>query len=300
MNDAPDTHYAKTADGVRIAYQVIGEPGTDVIWLSGAQYPIDLLWDWPDASRFFMRIASFSRVLLLDPHGWGASEVAPPTFESFVDDAITVMDAVGSQRATLVGFAEGGPVAILFAAIFPERTAGLILLNTFAKWLRSDDYPCGLPQRAADIMLAGVEAGWGQGVNAVASPTMAGDDAFRRWIARGERLGAPPNVAQREIREWMSRDLRPILTTVRVPTLVLHRADSAFIRVGNGRYLAEHLPVARYVELAGADHLFCAGDQDPILDEIEEFVTGAPPVREPDRALATVLFTDIVAPPNGR
>jgi class 3 adenylate cyclase len=170
-----------------------------------------------------------------------------------------------------------------------------VLLNTFAKWLRTDDYPPGMPAAAAETLLAGVETGWGYGINALASPTRAGDDVFRRWTARCERIGAPPNIAEREIREWMSRDLRPILEAVRVPTLALHREGDPFIRVRNGRYLAEHIPGAKYVELAGPDHLYCVGDQDSILDEIEEFVTGSPPVREPDRALATVLFTDIVA-----
>jgi len=292
---APESHYAKTADGVRIAYQSVGSGPRDIIWLSGGQYPLDAIWDYPDLARFFGRIATFSRLMLLDPHGWGASEGAPATFETFVDDVTTVLDACGSTRATVVGFSEGGPVAILYGATYPERTAGLVLLNTFAKWLRADDYPCGLPNSGADALLAAVDARWGSGMNALGSPTLAGDEAFRRWTARCERIGAPPNIAQREIREWMSRDLRPILDTVLVPTLILHRTGNPFIRIANGRYLADHIAGAKYVELPGEDHLYCVGDQDALLDEIEEFVTGAPPVREPDRALSTVLFTDIVA-----
>jgi class 3 adenylate cyclase len=143
--------------------------------------------------------------------------------------------------------------------------------------------------------LENIEARWGTGVNAGRfNATAFGDEAFRRWVARWERIAAPPNFAVRELREWIARDFRPILPAVRVPTLVLHRTDDPSIRVGHGRYLGAHIPGATYVELPGDDHCFCVGDQDAILDEIEEFITGVPPLREPDRALATVLFTDVV------
>jgi class 3 adenylate cyclase len=293
--DAPETQYGRTADGVRVAYQVVGDGVVDIVLLLSGQYPIDVLWDFPDAARFLRRLASFSRLVLFDPHGWGASEAAAPTFETFVDDVTTVMGAIGSDRATVVGFSEGGPVGILFAATYPERVSGLVLLNTFARWTRADDYPCGVPARGAELLFEALDTHWGTGLNALANPTLAGDESFRAWMARCERLGAPPSMAVRETREWMGRDLRPILSSVQVRTLVLHRAGDAFIRVGNGRYLAERINGAKYVELPGDDHLFCVGDQDAILDEIEEFITGAPAVRTPDRALATVLFTDIVS-----
>jgi pimeloyl-ACP methyl ester carboxylesterase len=294
VSDRPDTKYAKTPDGVRIAYQVVGEGARDLIFFSPA-YPLDAVWEYPSASRFLGRLASFSRLILFDPHGWGGSGVAHPTFETFIDDIAAVMDAVGSDSTNLVGYSWSGPVSALFAATYPERTSSLVLLSSFARWLRGPDYPFGMPQGAVDSFLENIEAHWGTGFDGGRfSARLSEDEAFRRWVARCERVAAPPDFAARELREWIGRDFRSILPVIRVPTLVLHRAGDPSIRVGHGRYLAEHISGAKYVELPGDHHSFCVGDQDSILDEIEEFITGAPPVREPDRALATILFTDFV------
>ena len=293
--EAPGTQYAETADGVHVAYQVVGAGPVDLVFLMPGILPIEVVWEDDSAGRFFTRLGSFSRLLLFDARGGGASDVGSLfTFETYMDDVSAVLDAADAQRVVLVGFGEVGPIATMFAATYPDRTLSLVLINSCARWARDVDYPWGAPPQWAARVIDQLFARWGTGVTGDASPSMAGIESFRRWAGRCERVCGGPRASVDALRHSFSRDVRPVLSSVRVPTLVLHRSGDQLLPVGHGRYLAEHILGAKYVEFVGADHHFFVGDQDAILDEIEEFITGAPPTRQPDRMLSTVLFTDIV------
>jgi class 3 adenylate cyclase len=255
-------------------------------------------WEEPAIARFSPRLGSIGRLICFDKRGTGMSDPVPlgalPTVEQWMDDVTTVIDAVGCGRVVMFGHGDGAPMAMLFAATYPERTAALIVADGTARKLRAPDYPHGIPLDVAPRHLEVMIAEWGTG-NAVrvGAPSMA-SEAARRARGRLERLAMSPSVFAGEYQVALNADVRPILETIRVPTLVLHRIGNRFIRVGNGRYLAEHIPRARFVELPGDDHLFYAGDVEAMLAPIEEFLTGARPVVDDDRVLATVLFTDIV------
>jgi class 3 adenylate cyclase len=295
--EPPTTRYAKTADGVHIAYQVVGDSGRDFVFVWGTYSNVEIVWEDPAAAHLLERVASFSRLIHFDKRGTGLSDrsCALPTYEEQIDDVLAVLDAVGSQRAALLGGGDGGMLAALFAASHPERISALILTDSSARRTRADDYPYG---PTVEEMLAWIEAGdseWGTGVSQmIAAPSQAGDDDARRWWAKMERhsLSVGSRLAVWDI--LARTDIRPILPTIHVPTLVLHRVGDTYVELAMGRYLAEHIPGARFVELAGIDHAGWAGDADALIDEIEEFVTGERPDRVPDRVLATVLFTDIV------
>jgi class 3 adenylate cyclase len=212
-----------------------------------------------------------------------------------MDDVRAVLDATGSRRAYLFGVSEGGPMNTLFAASHPERSAGLILLGTYARLQRDDDYPEGTDPALLESFLDRIRAGWGEGVGTSAiAPSHTNDPAFRAAFGRFQRHGASPGMAVSLLRLNAAIDVRHVLSTVRVPTLVLHRRDDRFVPATLGRYLAAHIPGARFVELPGGDHLYFAGDPTPILDEVEEFVTGRPATTEPDRVLATIMLSDLV------
>jgi class 3 adenylate cyclase len=294
--DVPETYYAKTPDDLSIAYQVFGDGPVDLLLSGGPQFgPVDLVWEEQSVSRLLMRLASFARVVNVDGRGTGASDAAIPTTEGFIEDDLGVLDAVGSERAVVIGVAEGGVGSLMFAASHPERTVSLVLVNAWARLMRDENYPWGYPPRLAEQLLQTAQEQWGTGAAADWSPSFAGAERFRRWFARRERLSLPRNIVATLWNDTLKRDLRSVLPTVRVPTLVIHRRDDPRIRIGHGRYLAEHIPGAKFVELDGADHHIYAGDQDAVLDEIEEFVTGTRPAPKADRTLATVMFTDIVS-----
>jgi class 3 adenylate cyclase len=292
----PETRFAKAGE-LSIAYQVIGDGDVDVIlvpqWLSN----IEQYWDHPAAAYFMRRLASFSRLILFDKRGTGLSDPVPSTqtLEERMDDVLAVMDAAGSERAVLLGPSEGGPMAALFAATYPDRCISLILYGACARWLRTDDYPEGRPAEIAAAYGRHWIEGWGSGASLrVLAPSLSRDEQFRQWWGRFERHSVRPGMVA-PIFETINRlDVRDVLPAIRVPTLVLHRRDDRLIDVANARYLAEHIPGARYVELDGEDHIYFAGDADTLLDEIEEFVTGSRGVHDPDRVLTTVMFTDIV------
>jgi class 3 adenylate cyclase len=293
----PETRFAKAGE-LSIAYQVLGDGDVDVIlvpqWLSN----IEQYWENAAASYFLRRIASFSRLILFDKRGTGLSDPAPATqtLEERMDDVLAVMDAVGSKRAVLFGPSEGGPMAALFAATYPERCVSLILYGACARWLEAPDYPLGRPKQLVDAYGQYWIDGWGTGASlAVLSPSLARDQAFRQWWGRFERHSVRPGMVKPIFETINELDVRAILPAIRVPTLVLHRAEDRLIDVSNARYLAEHIPGAQYVELPGDDHIYFAGDADGLLDEIEEFVTGSRGIHDPDRVLATVMFTDIVS-----
>jgi pimeloyl-ACP methyl ester carboxylesterase len=287
----PETQYARSGD-VHIAYQVVGDGPRDLVLVPGFVSHVEMWWDEPHCARFLQRLASFSRLILFDKRGTGLSDrvAEQPTLEQRMDDVRAVMDVIGSARATLLGVSEGGPLSTVFAATYPERTDALILYGSFSAFSSWVPTPEQLNQ-----LLTGLEATWGTGGSLPRfAPSVADDPQFQQWWARRERQGASPGALIALMRMNSQIDIEDVLPAVRVPTLILHRTDDRVITVTAGRELADRIPGAKYVELPGDDHLPWVGDPDALLDEIEEFLTGARPAIEPDRVLATVLFTDIV------
>ena len=297
MDPVPETHFALSG-GVHIAYQVLGEGSFDLVTIPPTAQNVEAAWGHPIVAKFLRRISSFCRFIHFDKRGTGMSDrVAMPTLDQRMDDARAVMDAVGSGSASLLGVSEGGPMAALFAAPYPERTSSLVLYGTAPRFTSAPDYPF---QPDADSYASGTEiwaARWGTSETltpAVFAPSLVGDADFMSWWPRYERQSASPGGVL-ELTRWnASIDIRPVLATIRVPTLILHRTDDLAISVANARYLAQTIPNATLVELPGQDHLPFAGDMDGLVDVIEEFLSGTRKAREPDRALATILFTDIV------
>jgi pimeloyl-ACP methyl ester carboxylesterase len=294
----PETKYAMSGN-VHIAYQVTGQGPIDLVFVHGWISHIEHLWEEPSIARFLGRLASFSRLILLDKRGTGLSDPVPldelPTLDERMDDVRAVMDAAGSERAALLGTSEAGALHLLFAATYPERTAALVLLNSYARLAWSHDYPFGIRSADAEGLLKAIEEGWGKGVAfeaLVASQT--DNQSMRNWWARYQRLAASPGAAVTLLRRAFDTDARAVLPAIGVPTLILHRAGDPFTGIEHGRYLAEGIPGAKYVELAGSDHLFFAEDTDRLVAEIQEFLTGVREASEPDRVLATVLFSDVV------
>jgi len=284
---------------VSIAYQVTSDGPLDLVFPPAYSIPIDLLWDEPSFVRFAKRLGGFSRTVWCEPRGIGASggDFQDRYVEEIVDaDLTAVLDAVGCERVVLVGADQSGPTVIRYAATHPERVTALVLIDTHAHYVREDDYPWGLSPDALDRYTTSATGVWGTGAALeVLAPSKTGDEGFRAWWARCERLGAGVDQIAVSVRASFLRDVRALLPTLAVPTLVLHREGNRYIRVGTGRYLGEHIPGATYVELSGDDHLFFAGDTDALLDEVEEFLTGSHQAPEGDVILAAVLFTDIVA-----
>ena len=297
----PETLYARSGD-VNIAYQVAGKGPLDLVYVPGWVSNVELMWEEPAMARFLGRLASFSRLILFDKRGTGLSDRVSndklPTLEERMDDVRAVLEAVGSERAALFGHSEGGNMCVLFAATYPERTAALITLGSFAKRRDPDeDYPWAPTADDREETVASVELNWGhlrlEDVEYYA-PSRLGDDQFARNLEQYLRRAASPGAAAALLRMNSYIDVRDVLPTIRVPTLVLHRRGDHDVNVAEGRYLAAKIPEAQFVELPGDDHWISAGNPDEIADEIEEFLTGTRPVPELDRVLATVLFTDIV------
>src|SRR5947207_1965804 len=289
----PETRYAKNGD-VHIAYQVFGGGPLDLVVVHGFVANIELHWDFPDAARFYTRLGSFCRVICFDKRGTGLSDRdgGIATLEERMDDVRAVMDAAGSERAALFGQSEGGPMSILFAATYPERTRALVLYGAFARSGQRDWSPERFEARLAEF-----DRGWGTSMSRLPllAPSKLSDEAFSRSWARLERQSASPAAAIAMLRMNKDIDVSHVLPTIRIPTLVLHRTGDATVNVDQGRYLATHLPGAKYVELAGHDHLVFVGDGDRVVDEVQEFLTGSRSSElEIDRVLATVMFTDIV------
>lgn len=295
----PRTQYAKSGRA-HIAYQVLGEGPLDLVLVHGWISHLELLWEQPAAARALRRLASFSRLILFDKRGTGLSDPVPvdqlPTLEQRMDDVRAVMDATGSERAALMGTSEGGPMNLLFAATYPRRTAGLILVASYARLSAAPDYPCGTPPDVSDKLLDHIDKEWGTGVMLGAIfPSHKDDPQMREWWARYQRQAASPGAAVALLRMAYDTDVRSALSAIRTPTLILHRVLDRMMPVAHSRYLAEHIQGARFVEMPGQDHSFFAGDTNAMLDEIQEFLTGTREPGEPERILATVLFADIVA-----
>jgi class 3 adenylate cyclase/alpha-beta hydrolase superfamily lysophospholipase len=295
-NMPPETKYAKSG-GVNIAYQVTGEGPFDLVLVPGWVSHVENAWEEPSFARFLHRLKSFCRLILLDRRGTGLSDPVAklPTLEQRMDDVRAVMDAAGSKKAALFGISEGGPMCILFAATYPERTSALVLYGTFARGLYDPEYSSAPTPAQIERLLEHVDREWGTGMTArMFAPSIAQDDRHVQSWGRFERLAVSPGAARTLIHMYVSSDVRHVLPVIRVSTLVLHRSGDQVTPVGGGRYLAEYIPGAKYVELSGEDHFPWTGDADAVLDEVEEFLTGARHGPELDRMLATVLFTDIV------
>ena len=297
----PETQYARSGD-VNIAYQVVGEGPLDLVYVPGWVSNVELIWDEPAMAHFLERLASFSRLILFDKRGTGLSDRVSndklPTLEERMDDMRAVLEEVGSSRAALFGHSEGGNMCVLFAATYPERTSALVTLGSFARRRDpDDDYPWAPTAENREETAQDIERNWGhlrpEDVEYYA-PSRLGDDQFVRNLERYLRRSASPGAAAALLRMNSYLDVRDVLPTIRVPTLVLHRTGDHDVDVAEGRYLASKIPGARFVELPGDDHWISAGNPDEIAGEIESFLTGTRPAEELDRVLATVLFTDIV------
>ena len=297
MGPTPPIRYAKTPDGLQLAYQVFGEGPRDLLLVWGGISHIELLWDDPTLARIFRGLGSFARVIQFDRRGTGMSDrpAGPATLEDRMQDVGTVLDAVGSERATILGESEGGPMTCLFAATHPERTEGLILYGPVIRMIGDASFPWAPAREVFEEALEAAAADWGSEELIWSWAPSAGDDPrARQFFSRFMRLSSSPGAYRDQMLVNADIDVRPILPLITAPTLVLHRDRDTSINVGQGRYAAEHIPGARYVELDGEDHLLIAGDPGPLIDEIEEFVTGVRSGRDIDRLATTIVFTDIV------
>jgi len=292
-----EIRYADSGE-LQIAYGVLGEGDLDVVFAFDWASNLELIWQHPTVERFLRRLASFSRLILFDTRGMGLSDpverASPP--EEWMDDVRAVMDAVGSERAAIVGHGHGGQLGMLFAASHPERTHALVTINAFARLARDADYPAGMPDSVQRVFLEGIRDGWGTGAALpIIAPDLAGDEQATRWWAVVERASGSPRRAAMKQQLVFDTDVRRVLSTIAVPTLVVQSAGNHFVVAPHGRYLAEHIPGARYLELPGGGHWpWASPDAMPTMDAIEEFLTGTRSNLGTERVLATVAFTDIV------
>jgi class 3 adenylate cyclase len=295
----PETRYALAADGVHVAYQVLGSGPLDLIFANSWCSHIEFSWSRPAIVRFYEHLASFSRLILFDKRGTGLSDpvAGVPTMEDRLADMRAVLDAIGSQRTAVFGTSEGACHCIMFAATYPERTRAMVLFAPFVVGLADEECPWAWTAEFWNVLRAAMENSWGtpdgSGVE-FCTPSLIGDESAREWYAHYWRSAASPGAAVALLEVNTRIDIRPVLPTVRVPTLVLQRSDEQWINVNYGRYTAAHIPGATLIELPGTDHYPWEQNADVVVGEIEEFLTGARSERDDDRVLATVLFTDIV------
>ncbi len=294
----PKTKYAKSGE-INIAYQVVGEGSIDIIYIPGWVSNIDMMWTEYRLATFLTKLASFSRLILFDKRGTGLSDRMNKysTLEERIDDIRAVMDAVGSESAALFGHSEGGSVSMLFAATYPQRTIALVTFGVFAKRKYSKDYPWAPTDVERQLSYEMIEKNWADGdMEGLRSavPSLADDNKFMDWFASYLRAGASPGAALELQRLNTDVDITGILSSIKVPTLLLHRTGDKDAHVDEAKYIAEQIPNSKFVELPGDDHLFWTGDSYSILAEIEEFITGIRPNKVFNRVLSTILFTDIV------
>jgi len=304
----PRTNYARSGD-INIAYQVLGEGPIDLVFIPSWFSHIELYWQNPHVEKILRHLSSFSRVILFDQRGTGLSDPVPlsqlPTLEERIDDIRAVMDAVGSQRAAVLSGTYSGPLGCMFAATHPERTTALILFNATARLAQGADYVHGVPKTEMDELIEGTLDDWGR-------PSVFRHMSFNRsretrrrlprmdpqvmeWMMLYQRMSVSPGSAAAIQRQNFETDVRDVLPVIRVPTLVMHLRDNPNVVVEHGRYLAEHIPDAKYVEFEGSNPLWYYEGTEAAYDEVEEFLTGERHAPEPDRVLATVLFTDLVS-----
>lgn len=273
----PETRYAKSG-ALSIAYQVIGDGPFDLLMIPGFVSHLEVQWEEPQLAHFLNRLASFSHLITFDKRGTGMSDpvAGPPDLPQRMDDIRAVMDAVGSKRAALFGISEGGPLSILFACTYPDRTVALIAYGSYARWMADVDYPWGRTPEQYEGFLAGIDRAWETGEWWLHhNPTAMADERYRRWFARYLRASASPGMAAALVRMNCQIDVRDVLPGVRVPSLILHRTNEKWFDVGNARYLAERIPGAKLAELPGVDHVPWVGDSEAVLREVETFLTGS-------------------------
>lgn len=297
MAPEPDTRYAQTEDGAHLAFQVAGEGPHDLV-LTANMIPLDSAWEEPDVADAIDGLASAMRVILYDPRGFGASDALPHdrllTVEESMADLATVMDAAGSRK-TFIFKTDNIAPAVLLAATSPERVAGLVLFNAYARIARAPDYTIGFPDTLLSLYIESVESGPRElAIEVMCRPRLS-DKQFCRWFLAAYRRGASPRAAMALVPQDFATDARHVLPLVQAPTLVLHTAENPYIRATHGRYLADHIAGARYKELPGDGHCLATVDLTRVVDEVTEFVTGTPRRPRLDRVFATVLFSDIVA-----
>ncbi len=287
--------YAKSGDA-HIAYRIFGDGPRDIVLVPGTISHVEIYWELPINAYLLKRLTSFARVIVFDKRGQGLSDrVAELTLEERTEDVRAVMDGAGSKQATIYGWSEGGQMSLAFAATYPEQTSALVLFGSLAS-IKGE--PMFITPEQSERNLQEFESHWGEGVSVgFNAPSRANDEAFVEWFGRLERAAASPGGLLALFRANYEIDVNHLLPSIRVPTLILHRVGDSTVPVACGRYLAKHIPGAKYIELPGIDHMLQALDQDLLdlmLDEIEEFVTGAHHRPEPDRVLTTLMFTDIV------
>ena len=297
--ETPETHYSRSADGIHIAYQVLGDGDLDLVVSPGYVSHLEHSWEDPQMARFLRRLASFSRLIVFDKRGTGMSDRPAnedaPLLEDRVNDIATLMDTVGSERAAMMGLSETGAVALLFAATYPERTSAVVAYGTFAGGGdTAPTYPWA-PDPGQAEWLEDIERHWGRGVLFLDefAGSLQDDTHYREWFAKLERLSASPGAAVAIARMVMQMDVRDVLPTIRVPTLVLHKRDDQAVPFEEGKYIADHIPGAKFVELPGSDHWPWIGHEEAV-EEIQEFLTGMRDSAESSRAVTTVMFVDIV------
>jgi class 3 adenylate cyclase/pimeloyl-ACP methyl ester carboxylesterase len=298
MAAIPATRYVKS-DDVHIAFQVLGEGSLDVLFVPGFVSHIEAVWQNSEASAFLRRLASFCRLILFDKRGTGMSDRGSQIFtlEQRMHDVQAVLDEVGSKQAVLFGVSEGGPMSLLYAATYPERTSALVLYGSYAKRSWAPDYPFGWKDEQWERFLNNIEYNWGtpQGISlAMWAPSVAQDQHAAERMTSYFRAAASPGAAVAIMKMNREIDVRHVLPAIRTPTLILHRAAERIIEIEHARYMAQHLPGAKLIELPGEDHVWWIGGGSALLDQVEQFLTGRRHTHEPERVLATVLFADIV------
>jgi pimeloyl-ACP methyl ester carboxylesterase len=292
-----DIRYARTSDGVSLAYRVDGDGPLDLVFVPGFVSHLELTWEEPQFAAFYESLTAFARLITFDRRGQGLSDrpPKPPTLEEGMEDIRAVMDAAGSERAALFAVSEGGSMSILCAATFPERVSALVLWGTYARILRADDYEIGTTPAQFARLRELTEEHWGSPIGvSIWAPSRSGDPEFKNWWGRFLRQSSSPRGAVELLSLYEEIDVREVLPAVSVPTLVMARTGDRLTPPAVGRYIAERIPGARFVEIPGADHLIGTEHPEVVAGEVEEFLTGTRYEREPDRVLATVMFTDIV------
>ena len=295
----PQTRYARSGD-LHIAYQTLGDGPRDLVLVDQWFSNVDAAWEFPPLARLMTQLASFSRLIVFDKRGTGLSDPvaldALPTIEAWGDDLRAVLDAVGSERAALMSGVGASYVTLVFAATHPARTSALVLVDPYARFARAPDYPIGMPVDRLPEDLERLRASWGVdgGTMTFLAPNLLANRTLAAQYLRYERQSASPGAARAMISALYESDVRDILPAIQVPTLVISHSQGARIGPAHGRYIVERVPGARFVELPGSENYVWAGDIQPLTAEVEEFLTGVRPVAEPDRVLATVLFTDLV------
>ena len=291
----PETRYARSGE-YYIAYQATGDGPVDIVFVQGYATHLEIEWEDHRPAQFYERLACIGRLIRFDKRGTGLSDrvKALPTLEERMDDVRAVMDAVGSKKAILLGSSEGAAMSLLFCATYPERVAGLVLYGAFARLAWSPDNPWGRTQEQVEARLRLTEEKWGSGHSVdLFAPSIASVSEYRKWRARLDRASATPGTAVTLLRMNYDIDVRDILASIRVPTIILHRTDDRAVPVEHSRYMAQHIPHARYVELSGPDHAPWVGDTESICAQIEDFARGITSTPLPERVLGTVLFANV-------